>query len=329
MVLETERLILRPWEESDAEECYKYAKDPQVGPIAGWPVHTSVETSRQVIRDILMVPETYAIVLKETGLPIGSIGLHHNDLAEKDDEAELGYWLGVPYWGRGLVPEAARELLRHAFEELNLARVWCGYYEGNDKSKRVQEKLGFKYQWTTEDAPVPQMSETRKGHVNLMTREDWKILITLYEPSLEDLWFRQVMMADPETMSYNHAWGGTIPFPKEEWHDWYDFWIVNHENRRFYRYLKDNSGRFIGEIAYHYDSNRNLYVADVIVHSPYRGKGYGGTGLELLCSVAKKNGIKVLYDDIATDNPAITMFLNHGFIEEYRTSEIIMLKKEI
>ena len=329
MFLETERLILRPWEEADAEECYKYAKDPLVGPICGWPVHTSVENSRQVIRDVLMVPETYAIVFKETGLPIGSVGLHHNDLAEKDDEAELGYWLGVPYWGQGLVPEAARELLRHAFEDLKLARVWCGYYDGNEKSKRVQEKLGFKYQWTTDDEPVPQMGETRKGHVNLMTREKWESLISLYTPSLEDLWFKQKMMADPETMSYNHAWGGTIPFPKEEWHGWYDFWIVNHEGKRYYRYLKDNTGRFIGEIAYHYDSERSLYVADVIVYAPYRGKGYGGIGLNLLCSAAKKNGVDVLYDDIAIDNPAITMFLKHGFIEEYRTEEIIMLKKEL
>ena len=173
MTLETERLILRPWEETDAEECYKYAKDPRVGPIAGWPVHTSVENSRQIIRDVLMVPETYAIVLKKTGLPVGSIGLHHNDLAEKDDESELGYWLGVPYWGQGMVPEASREILRHAFEDLGLARVWCCYYDGNEKSKRVQEKLGFKYQWTTETVPVLLLGETRKGHVNLMTREEW------------------------------------------------------------------------------------------------------------------------------------------------------------
>lgn len=173
VTLETEQLILRPWAEADAEECYRYAKDPLVGPIAGWPVHTSVDDSRQVIRDVLMVPETYAIVLKKTGLPIGSIGLHHNDLADKDDEAELGYWLGVPYWGFGLVPEAARELLRHAFEDLKLARVWCGHYDGNEKSKRVQEKLGFRYQWTTEDAPVPQMGETRKGHVSLLTKDQW------------------------------------------------------------------------------------------------------------------------------------------------------------
>lgn len=173
-ILETERLILRPWQETDAGECYKYAKDPRVGPMAGWPVHESVENSRQVIVNALMVPETYAIVLKETGLPIGCISLKfHSDLAEKDDEAELGYWLGVPYWGQGIMPEAAKELLRHGFEDLKLARIWCGYYEGNEKSKRVQEKLGFKYQWKSENLPVVLLNETRTGHVNLLTKEDW------------------------------------------------------------------------------------------------------------------------------------------------------------
>ncbi len=172
-VFETERLILRPWHVSDAEECFRYAGDPRVGPIAGWPAHTGAEYSREIIRDVLSAEETYAIVLKETGLPIGSIGLHNNDLAEKEDEKELGYWLGVPFWGRGIVPEAAGEALRHAFEDLGLGRVWCGYYDGNEKSRRVQEKLGFKYQWTSENVPVPAMGETRKGHVSLMTREDW------------------------------------------------------------------------------------------------------------------------------------------------------------
>ena len=175
MILETKRLILRPWEEADAEECYRYAKDPLVGPAAGWPVHTSIENSRQVIRNVLMVPETYAIVLKETGLPVGSIGLHHSDLAKGEEEAELGYWIGVPYWGQGLVPEAAREVLRHAFEDLHLERVWCAYYDGNEKSKKVQEKLGFRHQWTNENVPVLQMGETRKEHVNRMTREEWMV----------------------------------------------------------------------------------------------------------------------------------------------------------
>ncbi|MBQ3762262.1 MAG: GNAT family N-acetyltransferase [Clostridia bacterium] len=329
MILETERLILRPWEETDAEECYRYAKDPRVGPMAGWPVHTSMEESRRIIREILAVPETYAVVLRETGLPVGSIGLHHNDLAEKEDEAELGYWLGVPYWGRGLVPEAAREVLRHAFEDLKLERVWCGYYDGNEKSKRVQEKLGFKYQWTTENAPVPQLGETRKGHVNLLTKADWADMTVACVPSFDDLWFRREMLEDEETMSYNHAWGGTIPFPKEGWKDWYDFWIANPEGRRFYRYLKNPAGRFVGEIAYHYDGARRIYVADVIVHAACRGIGYGGKGLELLCESAKENGITVLHDDIAADNPAKALFLGHGFREEYRTDEIVMLKKEL
>lgn len=174
MILETERLILRQWTEADAEECYKYAKDPRIGPPAGWPAHKSVEETREIIRTVLSAKETYAVVLRETGLPVGSLGLHFdNDLAHGEDECELGYWLGEPYWGRGLIPEAAREALRHAFEDLGMKRVWCAYYDGNEKSKRVQEKLGFSHQWTNDAVDVPQMGETRKGHVNLMTRDDW------------------------------------------------------------------------------------------------------------------------------------------------------------
>lgn len=71
------------------------------------------------------------------------------------------------------MPEAARELLRRAFEDIGMNKVWCGYYEGNAKSKRVQEKLGFQYQWTNEGVDVPLMNERRTGHVNLLTKEMW------------------------------------------------------------------------------------------------------------------------------------------------------------
>lgn len=174
MILETERLLLRPWSEDDAPECYQMAKDPRVGPIAGWPVHTSVENSREIIRRFLIAEETYAITLKETHQLIGSIALmFQSDLAKKNDEAELGYWLGASYWMQGIMTEASQEVLRHAFEDLKLARVWCGYYDGNVRSKCVQEKLGFQYQWTNQNVPVPQMNETRIRHVNLLTREVW------------------------------------------------------------------------------------------------------------------------------------------------------------
>lgn len=174
MILETERLILRPWSEEDAEELYTYASDPDVGPAAGWPPHTSVENSREIICEVLSAPETYAVCLKETGKPIGSIGLHRNDLATAEDEYELGYWIGKPFWGQGLIPEVSREILRYAFDELGMNRIWCGYYDGNEKSRRVQEKLGFIYQRKTEEIEVKLLNEIRTGHSNLMTRERWQ-----------------------------------------------------------------------------------------------------------------------------------------------------------
>ena len=143
MTLETERLILRPWKEDDAESLYKYAKNPEVGPIAGWPVHTSVENSREIIKSVLAADETYAVCLREDNVAIGSIGLtppaqSHTKAA--DDEIEIGYWIGVPYWGQGLIPEAVRALQKHAFLDLGCSAIWCGYYDGNEKSKRCQEK---------------------------------------------------------------------------------------------------------------------------------------------------------------------------------------------
>lgn len=176
MKLKTERLILRPWRGSDAESLYEYAKDPDVGPIAGWPVHTSVENSREIIKSVLSADEIYAICLKEDERAIGSIGFHLNgctDMTDRDDECELGYWIGKPFWGNGYVPEAVNELLRHGFENLGMNKIWCGYYDGNLKSKRVQEKCGFRYKWTTNDVDVPLMNEKRICHVNCLTHDEW------------------------------------------------------------------------------------------------------------------------------------------------------------
>ena len=91
-----------------------------------------------------------------------------------DDEGEIGYWLGVPYWGQGLIPEAVNELIRHGFEDLNLKCLWCGYFEGNDKSKRVQEKCGFLYHHTDEDKPWPLMNDVRTEHITCLIRSQWQ-----------------------------------------------------------------------------------------------------------------------------------------------------------
>lgn len=179
MILETERLILRPWELTDAEYLFQYASHPAVGPIAGWSPHASVENSREIIENILSAPETYAVVLKELSHPVGSIGLmigSASNIGIPDTEGEIGYWIGVPFWGQGFIPEASRKIMQHGFEDLGLQRLWCGYFDGNIKSKRVQEKCGFTYHHTTNNVPCAIEGLLRTEHITCITRQEWERL---------------------------------------------------------------------------------------------------------------------------------------------------------
>ena len=176
MILETNRLILRPWSETDATDLFVQASHPEVGPAAGWPVHQSVEESREIIKTVLSQPETYALVHKEKGQVIGSIGLmigKKGGLELADSEAEIGYWIGHSFWGQGLVPEASQVLLDYGFSQLNLEKIWCRAFVENSKSLRVQEKLGFVYQYLLEDVHFPLIDEVRTERVSLLTREEW------------------------------------------------------------------------------------------------------------------------------------------------------------
>lgn len=155
-------------------------------------------------------------------------------------------------------------------------------------------------------------------------------MIKIYKPQIDELWFRQMLLADKETMSYNDAWGGTIPFPKDNWENWYEIWLTAPEFQRYYRYLyDDNNKKFVGEIAYHYDEQRKIHICDVIILAKYRKQGFGSIGIELLCEAAKENGISVLYDDIATDNPAYKLFLKNGFEIDYQNDEVVMVKRSL
>ena len=154
-------------------------------------------------------------------------------------------------------------------------------------------------------------------------------MIELYKPRREELLFRQQLLSDEETMAYNHAWGGVVSFPEEDWDSWYDWWVAEPGDKRFYRYLKDEEYGFVGETAYHFDRELSGFIANVIVHARYRGRGFGSQALDLLCAAAGENGLEWLFDDIAADNPAVGMFLRHGFIEESRTEEKIILKKRL
>ena len=167
---------MRPWREDDAPSLFEYAKDPDVGPIAGWPVHPDIEYSRKAIAEYLSGKGIFAVVLEGTDAPIGSIGVlvgKESNFDIADDEGEIGYWIGVPHWGQGLIPEAMCELVRYCFEEIGLVKLWCGYFDGNEKSMRVQEKCGFTFHHTERDKKIELIDALKTEHVTLMTKEQW------------------------------------------------------------------------------------------------------------------------------------------------------------
>ncbi len=147
ITIKTERMILRPWTDDDAEALYKYASDSRVSELALWPCHDSVEMSRCVIREVFMPNRfSFAMVLKETGEPIGCIGLvpegveHYKTLS---GEREVGYWIGHPYWGRGLTTEALRALAGFCRDVLRTDSLLITTDRLNRASRRVAEKCGF------------------------------------------------------------------------------------------------------------------------------------------------------------------------------------------
>ena len=147
LLMETDRLLLRPWMESDAEALYKYASDPEVGPRAGWPPHKSVEESREIIRTIFGGDHMWAIELKETGEPIGCIGYFvygESNIKIGENDAEAGYWIARPYWNKGICTEALRKLIDHCFNEKGYQTLWSDFFPDNPASGRVMEKCGFR-----------------------------------------------------------------------------------------------------------------------------------------------------------------------------------------
>lgn len=179
--LESDRLILRPWRATDAEALFAYASDPDVGPAAGWMPHASLEESARIIRDILAVPESFAIVIKDrepADEAVGAISLKigtASSLAIGSDEAELGYWIAKPLWGRGYMPEAVRAVMEHAFRDLRLSRIWGGYYEPNEQSRRVMEKTGLAHDRIIRNRPRTIMGDAVTAHVAKITREQWEM----------------------------------------------------------------------------------------------------------------------------------------------------------
>ena len=159
--LYTTRLLLRGWEVTDAEALYVQAHNPIIGKMCGWMPHKSVAESRDIIENVLRSPRSFAICLLDNTV-IGSVGLllqGESRLGVGENEAEIGYWIGEDFWGKGYVTEATQKVVQYAFEQQHFSRLWAGAYKENVASQRVLEKCGFDYQCTIEDFLMPLTGE--------------------------------------------------------------------------------------------------------------------------------------------------------------------------
>ncbi len=150
VVLKTERLILRAWQESDRNDFFEYASVEGVGEMAGWKHHTTMEETQKILNSFIAGKNVFAIVYRDNNKVIGSLGLH-TSWANQEKEYEnlktkdVGYVLSKDYWGRGLIPEAVRALIDYCFSECGIELLTCGHFETNLQSKRVIEKCGFQF----------------------------------------------------------------------------------------------------------------------------------------------------------------------------------------
>lgn len=148
-IIETERLYLRPIITGDAEDIYEYAKNANVGPNAGWQPHKNIEETLEIMKLIFLDKDNvFGIVLKSKGKLIGSIGLVDDPKRENSSAKMLGYAIGEAYWGQEYVTEAAKALVEYGFETLKLDLISAYCFPFNNRSRRVLEKLGFRYEGT-------------------------------------------------------------------------------------------------------------------------------------------------------------------------------------
>ena len=191
-IIETERLILRPFQQSDLDDFYEYASVEGVGEMAGWKHHESKEFSQKILDLFINEDKTFAIVLKENNKVIGSLGVEEYGMEQALSEffdyqgREIGYVLSKDYWGKGLMPEAVKAVIDYLFNVQKLDFLTCGYYEFNNQSKKVQGKCGFK--------PYRKLvMETRLG-----TKEQG-ILNLLVNPNKNI----KLIFSHPETLIFN------------------------------------------------------------------------------------------------------------------------------
>lgn len=174
VVLKTKRLIIRPWQYEDVGDLHEYASVEGIGDLAGWSNHKDIEESMEVMDMFISNKNTFA--LEYNGKAIGSLGIELYP-EEKFIELknlkgrEIGFSLSKDHWGKGFMPEAVDEVNRYLFEALDLDFIMAGYFPTNERSKRVQEKCGFKFYGR--GSTVTRRGVTSELIFNILWQKDW------------------------------------------------------------------------------------------------------------------------------------------------------------
>lgn len=161
--LRTERLILRPWEPADVGDLFEYASVDGVGQMAGGAPHESLENSREILD--MFINGKHVFALEYRGKAVGSLGIEKYNEKELPEfagkrGAELGFVLSKDLWGKGLVVEAVREVVRYLFEELKLDFITCGYFEWNRQSGPQRSR---NHTYPRASGVAPALGDPRKG----------------------------------------------------------------------------------------------------------------------------------------------------------------------
>ena len=177
MKLESDRILLRHWKESDAEDLFKAASNPNIGLNAGWTPHKDINESLEIIKTIFNNESVYAIEYKENNKVIGCIGYLTNDKSHlknlKENEVEIGYWVSEDYWNKGICTEACKILIKYCFEIKKFKIIWGTYFLENLASGKVMEKCGFTK--TKDNLYLEDLKEGKERLVQVMKLKNSKI----------------------------------------------------------------------------------------------------------------------------------------------------------
>lgn len=294
-MMQTDRILLRPWQESDAEALYRYASDPDVGLRAGWPPHKSVEESLDVIRNIFLNDTNWAIVLRATGELIGAMGYMPQcglNLPAREGEPMVGYWVGKPYWNQGICTEALQLMIAHIRRNTNYTSLISSHYVDNPASGRVMEKCGFR---ATGETAIDDTLEPGVPHLMRVLRLELKSTAsaTIRLETPQD--YREVENLTREAFWNVYAPGCVEHYVLNQYRNNPDF-IPGLD------FVMEVDDRIIGHVMF---SKAEIHRPDgtiipawtfgpISIHPDYKRQGYGLKLLNYAIGKAREMGVGVL-----------------------------------